>query len=462
MRAAWPAPRRGQEVFPGTSLAAPLVAGGLAVLKHRFRGQLGNGSLLERLYATADKQGSAAPDEVPDADMCPAHLDTDGDLSSCELSSTHGQGIMDLDAATRPVGAVRAALGTRLAQGGVSFAGSGVRSSAAVGDAIALGLADRELVLFDTLDAPFWLDLGSLVRAPEPRSLDARLHALLAPDTETIDQPAGRVTHAPGGAAALLDTPLGPTRLKLGLHRASGGHEWSRGHASLATDDVGRTSVSIGDDPLQVSFFTTAHTPGGGRDALPYTGAVAGWRSGPVGLRIGVVDEPGSALRLRSRGAFGGLSSSLVYAGLGGAVRLGAWTVSADAEAGIASVDATPGLISEVSPLATSAFGVSAGRVFEAGARRLDFSVLQPLRVEHGQARLDIPVGRTRDGGVARERVEVPLSPSGRQVDVSADWRQRLKYDTELRLRSTASFHPGHRAGEDPELSLLAGVLRRF
>jgi len=141
---------------------------------------------------------------------------------------------------------------------------------------------------------------------------------------------------------------------------------------------------------------------------------------------------------------------------------VGTWTVSADAEAGIADVDGDRGLIAEVSPLATSAFGVSAARTFGAGARRLRFSVSQPLRVEGGRARLDLPTGRTRDGAVTREVVEVPLSPSGRQVDVSADWRQRLQDGTELRLRSTASFQPGHRAGEEPELSLLAGVLRRF
>ena len=455
-------PYRSQEVFPGTSFAAPLVAGGLAVLKHRFRGQLGNEALLERLYATADKQGPAAPDAVSDLDECPAHLDTDGDLSACELSSTHGQGIMDLDAATQPVGEVRAALRSRLTQEGMSLAGSAFGSSAAVGDALALGLADRELALFDTLDAPFWLGLGSLVRPPVPRSLGARLDALLAFDAKTVDAGTGHVTHALDGTAALLDTPFGPTRLRLGLQRASGAHEWTGGHASLAAAEAGRTSVTVGDDPLQVSFFTTAHAPSGRRDASPYTGAVAGWQSGPIGLRVGVVDEPRSALRLQARGAFGGLSSSLVYAGLGGATRAGVWTVSANAEAGIAGVDTARGLVAGISPVATSAFGISAERTFNAGAQRLRFSVSQPLRVERGRARLDVPIGRTRDGGVTREVVEVPLSPSGRQVDVSADWRQGLLGVAELRLRSTVSLHPGHSAGEGPEFSLLAAVLRRF
>ena len=455
-------PLRGQERLPGTSFAAPLVAGGLAVLKHRFRGQLGNRALLQRLYATADKQGPASPDAVPEFDVCPPHLDLDGDLSACELSSTHGQGIMDLEAATRPVGEVRLARGSSLAQGAVSLSGSSIGASAAVGDALARGLADQEIALFDTLDAPFWLGLGSLVRPPSRPSLGGRLDSLLEPDTETVDTGAGHVTHAPGGAAALLDTPLGSTRLRLGLHRASGAHEWTGGHASLAAANTGRTSLSIGEAPLQVSLFTTAHAPGGRVDALPYTGAVAGWRRGRIGLRVGVVEEPRSVLRLESRGAFGRFSSSLVYAGIGGATRVGTWTVSADAEAGIADVDGDRGLIAEVSPLATSAFGVSAARTFGAGAQRLRFSVSQPLRVERGHAKLDMPTGRTPDGGVSRQVVAVPLSPSSRQVDLTADVRQRLRGSTELRLRSTVSLRPGHRTGEEPEFSLLAALLRRF
>ena len=93
---AFASPRRSQEIFSGTSFAAPLVTGGFAVLKHQFCGQLGNQALLERLYATADKQGPAAPDQVSEPDVRPAHLDTDGDLSACELTSTHGQGISEL------------------------------------------------------------------------------------------------------------------------------------------------------------------------------------------------------------------------------------------------------------------------------------------------------------------------------------------------------------------------------
>ena len=43
--------------FSGTSFAAPMVTGGLALLKQFFRGQLSNPELVTRLFATADKSG---------------------------------------------------------------------------------------------------------------------------------------------------------------------------------------------------------------------------------------------------------------------------------------------------------------------------------------------------------------------------------------------------------------------
>ena len=64
----------------GTSSAAPFVTGGIGLLAQHFRDQLGNDEIVERILATADKTGVYA-----DADV-------------------YGQGFLDLDAATRPVG----------------------------------------------------------------------------------------------------------------------------------------------------------------------------------------------------------------------------------------------------------------------------------------------------------------------------------------------------------------------
>ena len=71
----------------GTSFAAPMVTGGLAVMKHFFRSQLSNTGLLDRMFRTANKTGDYAD------------------------SSAYGQGLMDLGAATSPVGVMRVSNG---------------------------------------------------------------------------------------------------------------------------------------------------------------------------------------------------------------------------------------------------------------------------------------------------------------------------------------------------------------
>ena len=62
----------------GTSVAAPMVTGGLALMKQFFRSQLSSADLLSRLLETADRSG-------PYAD-----------------AATYGRGLMDLGAATSP------------------------------------------------------------------------------------------------------------------------------------------------------------------------------------------------------------------------------------------------------------------------------------------------------------------------------------------------------------------------
>lgn len=66
-------------VAGGTSFAAPMVTGGLAVMKHGFRGQLSNTDLLAPLPETADRSGRYAD------------------------AKTYGRGLMDLAAATSPM-----------------------------------------------------------------------------------------------------------------------------------------------------------------------------------------------------------------------------------------------------------------------------------------------------------------------------------------------------------------------
>ena len=155
-------------------------------------------------------------------------------------------------------------------------------------------------------------------------------------------------------------------------------------------------------------------------------------------------------------GAFGRLSGSSAFAGIEGTARIGSWRLGAGAEIGTVRAAAQGGMLASISPLTTSAFAVQAETTLADGDG-LRFSLAQPLRVEAGRARLTVPVGRTKEGGVLRRSLAAGLEPSGRQIDVSAQWHRSLADGGELRIGAGWTRQPGHDAAADPELTLLAG-----
>ena len=461
-----PTVARGYSTGGGTSYAAPLVAGGLAVLKHYFRDQLGNTEVLTRLYETAD----VTPDTVADGEQCPEHLDLDNDRSDCELSSAHGRGLMDLDAATRPVGSMTIALGDTLSGGRVAAASSLLRSGGPTGNALSAAFRGREAAVFDTLDAPFWVGLDGFAQAAAEPDLEDRLARFMRPEPRRRDWAGLGAVSVPGVPGGLIEAPFASTRLRLGVNRAGGeGEWWSGGHASLVAVDDGGLSLTLGDGEFQASALAAAPGlhhgwEGAGPAPEPGAGVLFSWqpRSAALGMRFGALREFESALGTSASGAFGKLASGVVFAGTGFSTEAGGWGIEAGAELGVAGSEASGGIVREVSTLATSAFSLSAERGFEDGGR-LRFSLSQPLRVESGRMRLAVPTGRTKRGEVVRGIVDAPLIPTGRQIDLGADWRRPVgAADGELRLGATVSFQPGHATGRAPDLTLLAGYRLAF
>ncbi|MGI9311880.1 MAG: S8 family peptidase, partial [bacterium] len=127
----------------GTSFAAPVVSGSLAVLRDYFDGQLGNTELVTRLLATADRT-----DIYADSDI-------------------YGRGLLDLDAATRPVGMIMAGLPG--SPGNQPFAGTELAlSGGAFGASLQRQLAGVEVAGFDALGAPFMQSAAGWA-TPSPR-----------------------------------------------------------------------------------------------------------------------------------------------------------------------------------------------------------------------------------------------------------------------------------------------------
>ena len=224
--------------FNGTSVAAPMVSGGLALMKQLFRDQLSNTALVSRLLATADKSGRYTN------------------------RSIYGQGLMDLGAATAPVGQTTLALGSRVGDPGESLLASNVVLGNAFGDGLTQSLAGTEIAAFDSLGAPFWYDLGSFAIATDRLSIGRRLKNFMALAPARPEIGGYRTAFAPSFAKAspdrwrlgLLETPMGIQTGHLGLARYAntftyegwkdlGGHRVFDGRVLLAGSSLGSGAV---------------------------------------------------------------------------------------------------------------------------------------------------------------------------------------------------------------------------
>lgn len=418
---------RGTWTAGGTSFAAPMVTGGLAVMKHLFRGQLSNSALLARLLETADRNGRYGEAKV------------------------YGRGLIDLEAATSPVGGERVAMGPRI--GGLSrtLRGTRLQLGGAAGDSLHRSFASREIVAFDSLGAPFWHPLGSRVTQRTPSAAHSRLRSLLS------EKPLGGETSTGRRIVALDRTVHGepdPARWELGFFNGA--------QTGMDTGHLGLSGEALvlrytGGGGIVVEAFSSEGMEG----ALPVVGGGLSWRGGPVGVRGGWLSERDSALGTRAEGAFGSLAADALFIRVDAGLSMGFWRVSGGAEAGLARPDPQGGLIGDISAVATSAVALHAERAIGAGGT-IRLSVSQPLRVEAGRVSLILPVGRTGEGEVVRESVASGLTPSGRQVDVSARWRRQLDHGGELAMGAYVSFDPGHRRGAAPAVDLLAGYRLAF
>ena len=125
-----------QDGIPGTSFAAPIVSGALALMMEHFRGTRDNTAVVKRMLDTADRSGHYA-----------------------ELE-TYGAGFLDIEAALSPVGTLSAGQSAR------SLGRTMLHTPFAFGT-VALRTSNLELAVFDKQDFPFWIPLSSRIAAQE-------------------------------------------------------------------------------------------------------------------------------------------------------------------------------------------------------------------------------------------------------------------------------------------------------
>ena len=369
-------------VGDGTSLAAPLVAGGIALVMERFRGQLSNREVALRVVNTANNRGRYSNSRI------------------------YGAGVLDLDAATAPVGEV--STGTAAMQ--AAIAATRLQTPAAWGD-LGQRLQGLEIAGFDSWNAPFWYPAQALAQPFEP--------PLLPPH--------------PGLDPVFEQTALLP-QLRWFELDATGPQDRQRWRLAVANRaaadfDAGQTGFAVGQAWRWRTFGFSGNLPGG--------------------LRLGMLTEAGANQGARPAGAFGAAANSqlawlsrehfwpLSWAG-GMALRLN-YLLAAGRP------DYPRGTLFKAGGSLYSSASIALERRGRGSLTRLSLS--QPLRAETGTGVLRYPIGRTRQGDWLYASHRFSLAPTARELRFGLRHHRPLPLGGNFALELAHAFNAGHIAG---------------
>ena len=378
-----PSGTNGYVTVQGTSFAAPTVGGSLAILKQAFP-SLGNDELVTRLFATANKTGIY------------------------EVASIYGQGLIDLDAATQPVGQGQIPIGNSVGERSVSMNLSTIQTAVPTGNAFAQGFAGRRVMILDELNTPFYVPFEEFVstdNTPSPTLKKTRdlMNRLVHGTTQT------HVNALPW--LSIVGQPL--------AYRDS----------ESKTDSWYSAGTR---DSFGLASRRSPHKKG--KATISYT--------------TGAMIEPQSLLGSTSHGAFGTMSAGTFLTGMEAERPCGTWSCQAAGSLGISLMRPSGGLIQSSTPTFASSFSLQALKVTPEYDIYVELS--QPLRVESGSVEIAYPSSRTPDRKILTESFKAALSPDGRQIDFQAGVILPLSKTSNLGAQAWISHNPGHARHSPP------------
>lgn len=452
----------------GTSLAAPLVSGSLALLKQLFP-TVGHDELVTRLLATADKTSIYANEDI------------------------YGQGLLDLDSATRPVGATANATGTDLDGGMVSQTQLSITTlGSAVGGGLADSLGQFTIAVFDELGFPFYKSAASLVNAlpnssiptslkhqteilsngsklqlgvaPNPwqhnypvignpnDQIQADYFALHFQDEQGAERFAGFNANPGWFFGLYADAGLNPAATE---DDSSFAAPWLR-YARQGWSSGGALNLGAGNNKLRVALFdgsaswnqwqpnSDQHSNGA---ILEYS-LLAGGNG--LSIQTGFIQEQDSFLGINIGPALSSAERGDTYfAGLNGYLQLNpSWQGMMALYAGKTDAALNSQLVSIDRPITSGAWALGLkGRALLHPSDQLDLYLSQPLRVEAGNGQLRVATGRTVDRQIIYQDLPFTLQPQGREQKLELNYRRPWQWlDKKAWVSAAAEYihQPNH------------------
>jgi hypothetical protein len=446
----------GHARLTGTSMAAPAVSGAAALLKGYWPRLSGN-DIASILLVTARDLGAPGTDAV------------------------YGRGLLDVDAAMRPVGDLR----TATAGGAVSMSATGIRLSSAT---VAIGQATRReglaVVGVDAYRRDFAGDLAGRVVDPLPLQL-GRVFDAIDRRLERVERSlpgGGRLALRPGESFSMVAQDTvgefafgagGRARDYFGVAAGLDVPALSNPYAGLAPRGamVAR-GVALGDTTLKAGVLSGASTEHSGSGLTPVEARTMLFEaSRRVGERLGVSATWTSA---QERGAWLGAVGSgglaLEQRVQTDALQLGA-TWAATSHTLLAATwgrGHTPamrgaGLIATVSATRSDAMSVALVRTdaFLPGDG-LSLALSQPMRTRAGEAGVVLQSGVDAQGDPVMTGRSWSMVPTGREMVAELGWRAPLGRGRAVSGVLGWRRQPNHDAGAAPDAMVALRYRQEF
>jgi len=397
----------------GTSFAAPMVAGGVALLEQEWPYLTGS-QITSILLRTATKTGIYAN------------------------SNIYGQGMMNLAAATAPQGTVVVPTGATVASGAVPLNQSGLSLPAGFGKIAAAG---NSMMVLDDYGRAYSVSMSSMVGGTQSWvNMDTQMARFGADQT---------ITELPGG-------------WKLGLVDDANLAE----HATVPTAiaGLGNPYLSMGMDqkmvastPSMTTWFST-HTYAAGDDQSlmgtatqpSIAGALYRWGD----LQLGLVHESNSIYGQQvAAGSSMATSADTAFVALDRGLSLGSgFSLDLSASIGYSKLGGTNQLVDNMSQivLASAAVGFSKSAVFS-DSDRLGVVASMPNHTVSGSAVLNVPASRDMDGNITYQSQTLDLVGTGTETDLQAYWTNSFRQGNKLSLAAGVRLQPDGNADAAPD-----------
>lgn len=470
-------------VVTGTSYAAPQVSGAVAILKQEFP-NLSPQQIIQRLFATATDLGAPGVDDV------------------------YGHGLINLAAASSPLGAVGIST-TGLVDGPrYSLENSSLHYGKAFGANSALAFAGEQVGFSDSYGAVFSISAANLIhssadtfdaaqavfkfdRAPERQEIQVDDGLTIGFSARNNDDNESLLTGDAPKDKSDIGTQFSGLNMTQKISDTTEASLHYRDAESLSLgfteNDRARYDRAINKDAMMnpyAAFTSKGYASILKTEALGATIRVAGFyghdydneaaqnfgsqveaayklaKGSEAYFSVGSLFEENSVLGTAGNGAFAfGSGTTTLFTGIGTKLALDEKTTfRATGYVGYTDPSlADDSLITQASGLITTSFNMGVERRGIAQKEdTLSFGLSQPLRVESGNMNINMPVAFDFDTNrMVMEPVNQNLTAQGREMDMEVNYAFPIEKNEKITTGIMYRMDAGHVAGQDDALGVV-------